>query len=141
MAEIFAEGSRLYNTRKEKKFVQSAYAQCRNISVDYAIMEKSDNVFMVMGDFDWSDLGSWGAVYDIRGKDENGNILRGDIMAYESTGNFVFVDKNKLAIIEDLHDHLVADFEDVLVICRKDDSARFREYVKEVKKRRGETLL
>jgi len=141
MAEIFGEGTKHYNSRKEKKFIQGAYSQCRNISIDYAVMEKADNVHMVMGDFDWSDLGSWGAVYDIREKDKGKNILAGDVVTYNSTGNFVHIGDNKLAIIEDLHDYLVADFEDVLVICRKEDSSRFRDYVKEAKKKRGDQLI
>jgi len=141
LAEIFEEGKKSLNTRKEKKFIASAYAQCRRVSVDYAIMEKADNVHVVLGDFDWSDLGSWGSVHDLVEKDTNGNVLNGEVLLYESTNNFVQIPDGKLAILEDMNDYLVADFNDVLVICRKDNSGKFREFVKDVKKLKGEELL
>jgi len=141
LAEIFEEGKKFLNTRKEKKFIASAYSQCRSVSVDYAIMEKADNVHVVLGDFDWSDLGSWGSVHDLVEKDDNGNVLNGEVLLYESSNNFVQIPDGKLAILEDMNDYLVADFNDVLVICRKDNSGKFREFVKDVKKLKGEALL
>ncbi|MCP4458048.1 MAG: mannose-1-phosphate guanylyltransferase [Cytophagales bacterium] len=141
LAEIFEEGERYLNTRKEKKFIESAYSQCRSVSVDYAIMEKAENVQMVLGDFDWSDLGSWGSVHDLLEKDEGGNLISGDVLLYNSTNNFVQIPEGKLAILEDMDNYLVADFNDVLVICRKDDSGKFREFVKDVKKLDRDSLL
>ena len=141
LAEIFGEGEKIWNTRREKKFIQIAYSQCHSISVDYAIMEKSDNVFMIAGDFDWSDLGGWSSVHDLAKKDEHGNVLNGEVVLYNSTNNFVQMPEGKLAVLEDLDNYLVADFNDVLVICRKDDSGKFREFVKDLKKVRGEDLL
>ena len=141
LAEIFEEGKKFLNTRKERKFIEKAYSQCHSISVDYAIMEKSDNVHMVLGEFDWSDLGSWGSVHDLVDKDGRGNVVDGEVILYNSSNNFVKVPEGKLAILEDMDDYLVADFNDVLVICRKDNSGKFREYVKDVKKTHGENLL
>lgn len=141
LAELFEEGGQFLATRKEKKFIASAYAQCRKISVDYAIMEKAENVHMVLGDFDWSDLGSWGSVHDLVKKDNQGNVLNGEVLLYNSTNNFVQLPEGKLAILEDMDNYLVADFNDVLVICRKENSGKFREFVKDVKKKKGEDLL
>ncbi len=141
LAEIFEEGKKYLNTRKEKKFIESAYSQSHSVSVDYAIMEKSDNVYTVLGDFDWSDLGSWGSVHDLVEKDEKGNVINGDVIMYNSTNNFVQLPDGKLAILEDIDNYLIADYNDVLIICRKDDSGKFREFVKDVKKLKGDKLL
>ena len=141
LAEIFEEGQKQLGTRKEKRFIDTAYSQCRSVSVDYAIMEKADNVHVVLGDFDWSDLGSWGSVHDLVDKDTNGNVLKGDVLLYNSSNNFVQMPEGKLAILEDMDNYLVADFNDVLLICRKEDSGKFKEFVKDVKKQKGDDLL
>lgn len=141
LADIFEEGAKFLNTRKERKFIENAYSQCHSISVDYAIMEKSDNVHMVLGEFDWSDLGSWGSVHDLVDKDPHGNVLDGDVVLYNSSNNFVKIPEGKRAILEDMDNYLVADFNDVLVICRKNNSGKFREFVKDLKKNGADDLL
>ncbi len=135
MAELFEAGRNHFYHAGEEKFIRDTYAQCRNISIDYAIMEKADNVCMVLGDFSWSDLGSWNALYELREKDEYGNVIDGEVIVYDSSNNYVKLADGKIAILEDVHDYLIADFKDVLLICRKDDGSRFRSYVKEVKER------
>jgi len=142
MAEAFEDGMDFYYTDKEQDYIDRAYTQCRNISIDYGIMEKAENVFVVLGDFAWSDLGSWSSLYDNLKKEDRENIVLGaDLLSYESTGNIIKTDKNKLVIIQDLDDYLVADFEDVLMICKKDQEAKFREFVNDVKNKKGEGYL
>lgn len=141
MAEIFSEGSKLYYTRKEKKFVDKAYSQCKNISIDYAIMEKADNVHCVLGDFTWSDLGGWQTIHELREKDKNNNSVTGDLMIDASSNNLLDIQNGKLTVIEGLENFLVMDTKDVLVIMPKDDPARFQKVVREIKKREREDLL
>lgn len=141
MAEIFSEGGKLYHTRKEKKFVAKAYSQCRSVSIDYAIMEKAENVHCVLGDFGWSDLGSWQTIHEMRNQDENGNVIAGNVMIEDAKNNLVEISKKKLAIIEGLEDFLVIDQDDVLVIVPKSDPARFQKIVREIKKSNREDLL
>lgn len=141
MAEVFEEGTEFINTRKEKKFIESAYSQCRSVSVDYAIMEKSENVHVVLGDFDWSDLGSWESVYDLLKKDPQGNVLNGDVLLYNSSNNFVQIPDGKMLLLEGMDNYLVADFNDVLVICRKDNPNKFKEFMKDVQKTVGDDRL
>lgn len=141
LAEIFDEGTNYYHTWRERKYVESAYAQCRSISIDYAIMEKAENVHVVLGDFGWSDLGSWSSVHELRAKDEHGNVLTGEALLYDCTNNFIHMPNGKMAVIDGLSDFLIADFNDVLVVCKKDGSAKFQKYIKEIKKTKGEKLL
>jgi mannose-1-phosphate guanylyltransferase len=141
MAEVFEEGKKYYYGWKERKFIESAYAQCRSISVDYAIMEKAENVHMVPGEFGWSDLGSWGSVHELRDKDAHGNLVTGEAIIYESNNNFIHLQNGKMAIIEGLDDHLIADFKDVLLVCKKDGSSKFREFIKDIKDIKREDLL
>ena len=141
MAEVFEEVQKHFNSWKERKYIETAYSQCRSVSIDYAIMEKAENVHMVLGDFAWSDLGSWGSVHELREKDNNGNVITGEAIIYESKNNFIHLPNGKIAIIEGLDDHLIADFKDVLLICKKDGSGKFREFVKDVKNAKHENLL
>ena len=141
MAEIFSEGSKLYYTRKEKKFINQAYSQCRNISIDYAIMEKSDNVHCVLGDFGWSDLGSWQTIHEYRNTDENNNSISGDALLKDCSNNLIELPDGKLGVIEGLEDYLIADMDDALVIVPKSDPARFQRIVRDIKRKKGEDLL
>lgn len=141
MAEIFHEGNDFYYTDREAGFVQRAYSQCKGISIDYAIMEKAENVYCVLGDFGWSDLGSWQAIYEFREKDDQGNVLEGELIEQDNSGNIIEIKEGKTAIIEGLENFLVMDMDDVLVIVPKDDSARFQRIVKTLKKEGRKDLL
>lgn len=140
-AEIFEEGNKYFYTWKEKKFVQAAYAQCRNISIDYAIMEKAENVHVVLGDFGWSDLGSWGTVYDLNEKDDNGNVLSEGVQLLQSSNNLVSIPKDKVAVIEGLENFLIVDAGDVLLICPKNESNELKDLMREAKKVHGDRIL
>lgn len=140
-AEIFSEGSDYYYTDKEEAFIKKAYSQCKNISIDYAVMEKADNVFVLKGDFGWSDLGSWNSLHDLRDKDEYGNVVDGNALIMESTDCMVKGSSDKLLVVQGLQGFLVAQCDDVTLICHKDDEARFREFVAEVKNKKGEKYL
>ncbi|GAB4240645.1 MAG: mannose-1-phosphate guanylyltransferase [Ekhidna sp.] len=137
MSSVFASGLDKYFTDEEPAFIKKAYSQCKSISIDYAIMEKAENVFVVPGEFGWSDLGSWNALHEIREKDENNNVIEGAVMTYDSKDNYIKGRKNKLTVIQGMEGYLVADFDDVLLICKKEDSTIFREFITDVKTSKG----
>lgn len=141
LAETFAEGKKHYFSESEKDFIETAYSHSKSISIDYAIMEKSDKVEMVLGDFGWSDLGSWNALHEIKEKDENGNVIESEAMLYDSKDNYVVSKNNRLIVLQKMEGYLVADFEDVLLVCKKEDSGVFRDFVNDVKLRKGDSLI
>ena len=114
LASLFANGLGEYFTEGEEDFIKKTYSQCKNISIDYAIMEKAENVYVVPGDFGWSDLGSWNALHEIRESDENDNVIEGNAMMYNSKDNYVLGKKDKLIVGHDLEGYLVADFDKLL---------------------------
>ncbi|RED99723.1 mannose-1-phosphate guanylyltransferase [Marinoscillum furvescens] len=141
LAEVFAEGADKYFTEAEERFVKRAYSLCKNISIDYAIMEKAEEVFVVLGDIGWSDLGSWNALHEIKEKNGDDNVLEGDIITYDSKDNYILSKTNRLVLTQGLEGFLVADFEDVLLVCKKEDSGIFRTFVNDVKEKKGEELI
>jgi mannose-1-phosphate guanylyltransferase len=141
LAETFAEGKDIFYTDQEKAFIKKAYSHSKGISIDYAVMEKAKNVFVVLGDFGWSDLGSWDALHELRDKDENDNVIEGNTILYDSKSNFVKGAKDKLIVLSDLEGYLVADFKDVLLVCKKDDAAKFKTFVNEVKAIKGDKYV
>lgn len=141
LAETFEEGSGIYYTPDEAKFIKSAYSLSKSNSIDYAIMEKSDSVYVVLGDFGWSDLGSWNALHEIKTKDENENVIEGNVITYDSKDNYILSETNRVIVAQGLEGYLVADFEDVLLICKKEDSGIFRRFVTDVKMEKGEKFI
>jgi mannose-1-phosphate guanylyltransferase len=141
LAEIFDQGQESFYTENETDFIKTAYSQSKNISIDYGIMEKASNVFVVMGDFQWSDLGSWNSLHELRDKDENNNVIEANVILDNCKNNFIKSDEGKLVVLQGLSGYLVADFEDVLLICEKDKEEKFRDFVNEVKSKNGDKYL
>lgn len=140
-AEIFEEGYNFYYTEKEDNFVKKAYSQCKNVSIDYGIMEKADNVFVVLGDFGWSDLGSWNSLHEIKEKDESINVVDANALVYESTNCIIKGPKETLVVVQGLDGYLVAACENVVLICKKDEEQKFREFSSDVKSKKGNLFL
>ncbi len=132
MAESFAGIP--YFSEKEQVAVDNAYKVCQNISIDYGIMEKAQNVFVTPIDCGWSDLGTWGSVYENSEKDYFGNALKGNIMVYNSNNNVIHgLDKDKLIVIKGLEDYIVVDTKDVLLICKKEEEQFIKNIVADIK--------
>lgn len=130
---IFEKGENLYGTPQEADFITEVYATCPNISIDYGVMEKANNVYVICADFGWTDLGTWGALYDISNKDENGNVvLSCDANFYDSENNLVVLENGKLAVIQGLNDYVIAESDNVLLICKKEEEQRIRQFVNEI---------
>lgn len=141
--EIFKDGKAFYNTPKEQDFIRQAYVQCTNISIDYGIMEKAENVYVIPGDFGWSDLGTWGSVYTVKEKDEAGNTFIGSkkIMMLDSTNCIVNVPPHKLVILQGMNDFIVVESQDTLLICRKEKEQLIKQIVADVKQTYGEKYV
>ena len=129
----FKEGKDIYGTEKEQEFINSIYPSCRNISIDYGVLEKASNVYVLCADFGWSDLGTWGSLYDLSEKDKDQNVtLKCDALYYESKNNMVAMSTDKLAVIHGLDGYIVAESDNVLLICKKEDEQNIRQYVNDV---------
>ena len=129
----FDGGKDVYNTAAEQKFIDEMYASCPNISIDYGIMEKAANVHVLCSDFGWTDLGTWGSLYEMSEKDKDANVtLKCKTMFYESKNNIVALPPDKLAVIQDLDGYIVAESDNVLLICKLEDEQRIRQFVNDV---------
>ena len=133
MAEIFEEGKSDYWTAQEQFFIQRAYSHSKNISIDYGVMEKAPNVFVVLSDFGWSDLGTWKSLFEFSNKNNSGNVLQGNIMTYDVTNSIIKTPSEKLVVVHGLHDFIVAEYDGVLMICRKEDEQKVKDFVADVK--------
>lgn len=142
LSNVLSVGVSVYNTPEEKIFIDENFPLCPNISIDIGIMEKADNVYVSLGDFGWSDLGTWGSLYDLSPKDNNQNVvLKGESLLYNSKGNIVVLPKNKLAVIEGLDDYLIAESDNVLLICKKNEEHTIRKYVNDAQIKLGDEYI
>lgn len=143
MNDIFSEGQAAYNTEKEREFVQSAFLQCTNISIDYGIMEKADNVYVLPSEFGWSDLGTWASVYELSDKDYVGNavIPSEKVIMYDSSNCMVKMPSGKLVVLHGLHDFIVVEDNNTLMICPRDQEQYVKQIVTDVKQRFGTEFI
>lgn len=140
--ELFEAEKQFFNTNKEKEAIGRIYPQCVNISIDYGIMEKADNVYIIPSSFGWSDLGTWGSAYENLAKDYLENAVAGDnVVIIDATKNMVHADNKKLVLLQGLDDFIVVDTKDVLMICKKEKEQEIKEYVAEIKRNKGDKFL
>jgi len=129
VAEKFAKGEEVIGTEAEEAFIQDMFPTCPSISIDYGVMEKATNVYVMPSDFGWSDLGTWGSLYELSDKDENENVtLHCGANYYDSHGNMVTLPKGHLAVIQGLNDMIVAESNGVLLICKKEAEQQIRQF-------------
>lgn len=120
MNALFQLGVESYNTSNEKKFIEENYANAENISIDYAVMEKAKNVYVLPATFDWNDLGTWGQLHEKLDKDENNNgVINAKVVMENASNNIVRSDANKIIVIDGLHDYIIVDKEGILLIYPK----------------------
>lgn len=127
----FDLGKELFNTDKEYDFIKENFLYCPNISIDYGIMEKADNVYMLCVDFGWADLGTWGSLYELARKDDKDNAVLNHkkTLLYESEGNIVALDDpDRLVVIQGLKDYIVAESSNVLMICKREEEKRIKQF-------------
>jgi mannose-1-phosphate guanylyltransferase len=142
LANVFKEGMDVYNTKNETKFIANAYNTCKNISIDYSVMEKAKNVYVRSSIIGWSDLGTWGSLYTHLKHDTHKNAIVGkNVMQYNCNNCIVQVPKNKLVVLQGLEDYIVVESEGVLMICKKQDEQQIRNFVNDVKVQKGESFI
>jgi len=138
-SEKFIECNDVYYTDQEKEKVDEAYISCKSISIDYGIMEKANNVSVLCSEpVGWSDLGTWGSLYDHIDLDEKDNATcNSDTLLYDSKENIVNIPKGKIAVIQGLEGYIVAQTDDTLLICKKEEEQRIKQFVADVKMEKG----
>lgn len=135
MLEAFKNGDKYYNTENEFEFISEAYSQSTNISIDYGIMEKASNVHVIPSEFGWSDVGTWGSIYDIYEKDYLKNAVDGKLVkTYDASNNMISVQDNKLVIIQGLDGYCVIDTKDVLLIIKKEEEQEIKQITSDMKR-------
>jgi mannose-1-phosphate guanylyltransferase len=135
-------GKEFYNTDKEQDFINNIYQSCTNLSIDYAILEKAKNVHVIAAEFGWSDLGTWGSLYELSNKDENNNVtLKGKSLLYESKNNIIAIPEGKLAVVQGLDNYIIAQADNALLICQKSEEQRIRQFVNDTKVKIGEEYI
>lgn len=133
VADRFREGELLMGTEKEEKFIEQIFPKCPNISIDYGIMEKADNVFVIPSSFGWSDLGTWGSLYELSEKDADGNVsLHSEAHFHEAKNNIVVLEPGKKVIVQGVDDMIIAEQGGALLVCKKAEEQRIKQFVSEL---------
>ncbi len=130
-----------FNPPREQAGIDRLYPECRSISIDYGIMEKADNVYVRTADFGWSDIGTWGSLYEYARKDADGNTGEGNTFPFETRNCLVRIPKDKIAVIDGLDDFIVVDTPDVLMICPKANEQNIKRFIDTVKFADGDKYI
>lgn len=138
---MFAAIENAYNKPQEQENIDRIYPECRAISVDYGIMEKADNVYVRCGDFGWSDIGTWGSLYEYTQKDEAGNTVSDESALFDTSNCVVRMPSGKLVVIEGLNDFIVVDTNDVLMICPKNNEQNIKKFIDTIRFRKGNKFI
>jgi mannose-1-phosphate guanylyltransferase len=142
VSSLFEKGIKLYNTEDEVHFINKTYSECQGISLDYGVMEKAQNVYVLTADFGWSDLGTWGSLYDNKEKDADGNVIQGEnVLTYDSRNCIINLTDEKVAVLQGLDGYIVAESNDTLMICRKEDEQQIKQFVTDVRIQKGDSLV
>ena len=136
---LFSDLQPALGTEHETEAVEKVFAECRAISIDYGVMEKADNVYVRCGEFGWSDVGTWGSVYQHARKDRYANAVPSEgCYLYDTRSSIVQLPKDKIAVISGLKEYIVVDTEDVLMICPKSEEQSIKKFIDEVKFHNGD---
>ena len=133
LTSVLNEANGHYATPHEQELVSSLFPQCPNISIDYAVLEKAHNVMVLPVDFGWADLGTWGSLYELKKEEDEANVaLHTEALFYEAKGNIVSMDgeaSEQLVVVQGIDDCIVAHSEGVLLICKRDQEQRIKEFI------------
>ncbi|MDP4272441.1 MAG: sugar phosphate nucleotidyltransferase [Bacteroidota bacterium] len=129
VAEIFDKGTNLFDTASEQEFINEEFPKCTNISVDYGILEKADNIYVKTADFGWSDLGTWGSLHEQSDKTGEGNVVKGNIRTFDTQDSIIRISSDKkVVVVQGLNNYIVVDTGEALLICNKDEEQRIKEF-------------
>ncbi len=142
MQSHFEKGLEVLNTSAEKDFIDREYSNAENISIDYGILEKADNVYVKKANFDWNDLGTWGSLHEKLEKDSDENaIVSADTYLKDASGNMIFSKSDKLIVVDGLKDYIIVDKDDVLLLFPKKKEQEIKELIKEISDKFGVKYL
>lgn len=142
MYDVFTAEKEKFNTPEETRAINTIYPQCTNISIDFGIMEKADNVYVIPSSFGWSDLGTWNSAYENLEKDYLGNAVAGNnVIVFDSHRCMVHNNTDKLLVLQGMEDFILVNTPDVILVCKKEKEQEIKEYVAEVKRNKGEKYL
>lgn len=137
--DLFTPENGFYNTAEEQEKINACFEACEDISIDYAVMENATNVDVVLADFDWSDLGTWGSLYGHINHDSNGNAVVGNHVHMKNSSNcLVNLPSGKLALIEGLHDHIVVESDNMLMILSTKDEQNLKKHLPSMEEKSAE---
>jgi len=143
VSELFNQYADKINTPSEKEAIYLIYEQCRSISIDYGIMEKATNVHVLSSDFGWSDLGTWGSLFEQLKRDENNNAVHShkDVFLYDAKDCIISTPRGKVVVVQGLHDYIVSESDNTLLICKKLDEQQIRQFVSDVQIQKGDKYI
>lgn len=131
---VFQKAIGIYNTPRETEYIDKTYTECKSISIDYAIMEQAKNVYVFISDFGWSDLGTWGSLFEVREKDKNNNSVMGkNVMTYDTYNSIITVPHDKAVVVQGLDGYIISESDNALLICKKDEEQKIRKFVTDLK--------
>lgn len=135
MNALFQQGLESYNTSGENEFIHDNYAKAENISIDYAVMEKANNVYVLPATFDWNDLGTWGSLHEKLDKDDQNNaVVNATVILENASNNIIRSDAKKLVVIDGLDDYIIVDNENVLMIYPKSKEQDIKKITEQANK-------
>ena len=129
ISKIFEDLLPVYGTEKEQAKIDEEFPKCASISIDYAVMERADEIFVFPADFGWSDVGTWGSLHTLAPKDKNGNNVIGEnVKLYETSDCVVHVTEEKRVVVQGLNGYIVAEKGNTLLICKLEEEQRIKEF-------------
>ncbi len=138
-ASLFSSIADDLGTESEVEAVERVFSECKAISIDYGVMEKADNVYVHSGDFGWSDVGTWGSIYQHSRKDRYANAGQGgEVFAYDTRNSLISLPEGKIAVVSGLKDYIVVDTDDVLMICPREEEQKIKRYIDDVRYSTGD---
>lgn len=132
LVTLFDEGRDLFGTAAEQEFINRQFERCENISIDYGVMERSRSRFTVAADFGWSDIGTWGSLYEHSAHDPEGNAVKGHALLVDTRNSVVNIEPGIEAIVQGLDHCLVALSNGSLLVCRLDDEQQIKHWVEKL---------
>lgn len=142
MNALFEAKEAAFGTDGEREAIASIYVDCDNVSVDYGIMEKAHNVYTVVSDFGWSDLGTWGSLYTHLPLDQQGNASIGKaVKLYDCANNVVHAQDDRLLVLQGLEGFIVVSTKDSLLVCRKQDEQKIKQFVNDLTAESGDRYI
>lgn len=142
LAQLFSRGKDTYYTAKESSFIEKTYSVCKNNSIDYAILEKADNVYVLATSIGWSDIGTWRSLYENSHHDSSKNAIKGkNVMAYNTSKCLVNVPNDKLVVLMGIKDLIVVESNNMLLICNKNKEQEVKNIVNEIRIKKGDEFI